>query len=171
MTEKAFVPHGFCLLADQPQPLGSYGHLWEIVDVRMGVSTDWDLHVALEMDGHSANVIFPNVVSYRAHDEREMLEYWGARAHEGVGVGSLYSVSESAYKSEIQAGGVTGLSFPLTHFLLAGNNICVEVLSTNPPEVRNNTASVAAPHVRRRRVLAASGSGKGGAAPLLRMFD
>jgi len=95
------LPSGFRLLDEQPDPPAGQGPLWEIVDVRFGEATQWDLWVVLESGERSLQVTFSRPVSCRTQEK----------------------------------GGVTGWSEPLTHYLVAGNNFCVEALTTSPPTV------------------------------------
>jgi len=69
-------------------------------------------------------------VSYRVHDERELAPYWYTRNNEGAPVAFAYEVGASPYLEELK-NGVTGLvEGPLRHFVLGGQNLCLEVLTT-----------------------------------------
>lgn len=109
--------------------------LWSITDVRFGHRQDWPLHVRLQRGSNAMKLIFESAVSFRAHDESEILGHWQQRTHEGVPVGTVYEIAESSYLNELSAG-VNGLArAPTKHFLVAGNDLCVEVLATAPPKV------------------------------------
>jgi len=127
------LPSGLTLFASQPPRTDRTGGLWEIIDVSYGHSTDWTLTARLEDEANSTEIRFPHIVSFRAHDEREMLDLWATRAKEGVGVGTIYVVADSPYRTELSEAGATGMCEPLTHYVIAGTNLCVEVLATVPP--------------------------------------
>ena len=122
------LPSGLALFVSQPPRTDRTGGLWEIIDVSYGHSTGWMLIARLEDQANSIEIRFPHIVSFRAHDEREMLNLWAARDKEGVSVGTLYVVADSSYKTEVGDGGVTGMCD-----VIAGTNLCVEVLATVPP--------------------------------------
>lgn len=109
------------------------GGPWTIVEVNFGHSTAWDLRLELEREGQAAQVVFADPVSFRVHDEGELLTYWVARDAQGVDIGTFYSLENSIVLQEFihEVGG----SKPLRHFLVAGSDTCVEVLGVQPPEV------------------------------------
>lgn len=69
-----------------------------------------------------------------------MLHYWSARSGEGVAVGGLYSVAESAYLTELSSG-VSSFERDLSHYLVLGDDICVEVIAYEPPQLIIRDAS------------------------------
>jgi hypothetical protein len=80
--------------------------------------------------------MFDDAASFRVQDEGEIVDYWGAREHEKVPVGTIYTIDESLYRSEFQNGGISGWSGILTHYLIAGYDACVEVLTKAEPVIR-----------------------------------
>ena len=105
-----------------------------ITDVRFGHRQGWPLELRLERNGSAIDVVFQDAVRFRAHDESEIIGHWLTRAEEGVDVGTIYAIESSTYKDEL-ASGAAALVAPLTHFLVAGYDLCVEVLSTSPPTI------------------------------------
>ena len=129
----------FTLLEEQPPSPASAKMLWEIVAVEYGRGTGWELAITMESDGQFILLTFANVVSFRAQDEGNMLEYWPIIKREGVAVGTIYEIGRSTYKDEFQANSVAGIAMPLTHYLVAGNNLCVEPL-TGPDDAPTMSA-------------------------------
>lgn len=126
---------GFTLLETQPPHPGDGRSLWEIVAVEFGHETDWSLRIEMEDGERKIAVAFPTVVSFRAQDESEMLFYWPTRDNEGVAIGTLYAIKHSLYKDEFREGGIASTAAEVTHYLVAGYNLCVEALATEPPSV------------------------------------
>jgi hypothetical protein len=108
--------------------------LWEIAEVSFGYSTDWDLRMRLKREEQYAQVIFANPVSFRVHDERELVSYWKARADQDVQIGTFYCLEGSGLVQQFEHNGFHG-NGRLNHFLVAGVDTCVEVIGTRPPVV------------------------------------
>ncbi|MDO9471839.1 MAG: hypothetical protein Q7J28_02200 [Caulobacter sp.] len=126
------MPKGFTLLDSAlGVPLHSR-NLFEVVGVRFGFEPYRQLQIELLASGWRGEITFDYPVSFRAHDEGEIIAYWTARAAEDVGVGTCFRIAKSDYLSELSQG-VSGLHEELTHYLVAGLDLCVEVLSTSPP--------------------------------------
>ena len=103
----------------------------DIVDVAYGRSSGWKLRIEVNEGGHTFSIIFPQPVSFRVQDEREMVDYWLARDLEKVPAGLLYSIAQSRYLDEFaQSPSVTHQ--PLIHLLITGYDTCVEVLTQTP---------------------------------------
>jgi hypothetical protein len=78
-------------------------------------------------------------VSFRAQHEGEIYHYWLARHQEGVGVGTVYLVTESSYLDEISKGGIAGLTDGgLNHY---SANMCVEVIAQVAPQLGTSSHS------------------------------
>lgn len=109
--------------------------LWDIVNIEFGHRSDWALKAELQFDRQRvADLVAHDVISFRVHDERELVDYWAQRNSEGVPVGTFYEIGESTYLAELSRG-VGALVGPLTHFLLCGRDTCLEVLSRALPKV------------------------------------
>jgi hypothetical protein len=127
------MPEGFSLLDDELNWPRIGRTLWDIVQVDYGHRTKWELRIELEHDGRLAEAVFDHVVSYRVHDEREIFQYWAALARENAPVGTIYVIQKSDYLNEIKRGSTGLVTKSLRHFLLAGMNICVEVIGSGNP--------------------------------------
>ncbi|MEO6340517.1 MAG: hypothetical protein ABIO39_10795 [Caulobacteraceae bacterium] len=105
----------------------------DFIHIEFGYPTGWLLVAEYEHPEGPLWVVVDNPVSYRVHDERELLDYWMRLGAEGVPAGVAYEIGESAYLAELKRG-VSGISMrPLRHFLFAGLNICLEVIATSTP--------------------------------------
>lgn len=114
--------------------------LWSIVDVRFGHPQGWALELTLEREASQLRLTFDRVVSFRAHDESEIINHWAARADERVAVGSVYRIGASTYLDEFAGGTAALIGLQFTHYLIAGFNLCVEVLASSPPAVELNVS-------------------------------
>jgi hypothetical protein len=109
--------------------------LWSIVDVRFGHLQDWPLELTLERNASRLGVVFRDVTSFRAHDESEIISHWVTRADEQVAVGSVYRLNASTYLDEFAGSTAALVGQQITHYLISGLDLCVEVLATSPPQV------------------------------------
>jgi hypothetical protein len=109
--------------------------LWSIVDVRFGSMQSWQLELRLEREATQLVVTFRDVISFRAHDESEITGHWAAREDEQVAVGSVYRIDASTYRDEFLESTAALAGQQLTHYLIAGFDLCVEVLASSLPEM------------------------------------
>ena len=116
---------GFKVFAEQPRPPRSSGGLLEIECVNWRLKKGL-LSIQLADAKGEVEVMFESPVSFRAQDEGDMLEYWGIRGAEGVDVATIYSIQKSDYLSDFKKCGVSSFTCELKHWLIAGNNLCVE---------------------------------------------
>lgn len=128
------MPSGFISLNNELGWRSLLGEHWDIISVQYGDNTEWQLLLQVEaLDGTREEVTFTDVVSFRVHDEAEIHHYWVARENEGAAASRVYIIRDSTYLDEI-ATGVSGRSDgPLIHYLVAGENTCVEVIGRSPP--------------------------------------
>ena len=131
---------GFKLLDDELGMPIPNTPLWSITDIRFGHLQDWPLEVALMRDAAQLNLIFRDVVSFRAQDESEILSHWAARGNEQVAVGSIYQIEQSAYLDEFSTSTSAITDLDIHHYLIAGYDLCVEVLATRPPELSQDVS-------------------------------
>jgi len=110
------------------------GWLGRVIDVRVGHVTDYALDIRLEQRSGDVILRFPSPLSFRVQEERDLMDYWCARSGEGVPVGVLYAIARSSYLDEF-AGTISGQTHVVTHYLVAGDDLCVEVLSDRSPEL------------------------------------
>lgn len=112
------------------------GHVsGDIVDIAYGWRTAWQLVAEYERAGGDLWVIFPSPVSFRVHDERELLPYWNQLAVEAVPPSSAYEIADSSYLTELRHGVTALTDEPLRHILLASQNICLEVVTARLPSL------------------------------------
>ena len=130
------MPSGFISLDAELGWPASFGEHWDIVGVRYGHRTQWQLRVDIEaLNGIEKTVTFTDPVSFRVQDEGEIVDYWVDREEEGAPVANVYTIESSRYVDEIQNGVTAGAIGPLTHYLIGGQNVCVEVIGRSPPEL------------------------------------
>lgn len=123
---------GFTLLND-----GGYQQnrrLGQIIGINYGYDTDYSLLITRETPGGESVIMFPAPLAYRVQDEGDLLDYWFVRDREGVAVGVLYTVDHSPYRSEF-AGTVSAQIFSFQHYLIARDDLCVEVMTEQPPQL------------------------------------
>lgn len=108
------------------------GNLFQFV---YGLKTGWKLVAEYDGEIGSAWVIVDDPISYRVHDERELISYWARRDEEGISPAFGYEISKSVYLDELSQG-VSGLvTGPLRHFLLGGQNQCLEIIASELPKI------------------------------------
>jgi hypothetical protein len=130
---------GFKLLdSELGIPLGQVTP-FQICEIHFGFEPHRELRISLGGDSLLKYILFDDPVSYRAQDERDMLEYWSARSQEKVSTGGIYQISESLYLSELSKG-VSSFERSLSHYLILGEDICVEVIAYEPPQMVFATA-------------------------------
>jgi hypothetical protein len=135
MGSSVIIPSEFSLFELQPPTPDDGDKLWEIMSVGFDIR-DWLLTLTLKSRANVIQVVVENVESFRAQDEGNMLEYWSERTKENAQVASFYILGKSPYLDEMQGASVAGLTCQLTHFLVAGNNLCVDVITRGSPKVR-----------------------------------
>lgn len=129
------TPSGFNSLDVQLGWRGGWKGGGDLFDIRHRPGVQRRLIAEYEGDSGSAWVVVEDPVSYRVCDERELLPYWDQRSEEGVRISFAYEIARSAYLDEM-ANGLTALSGGvLRHFLLSGQNLCLEVIATDLPEI------------------------------------
>ncbi|MCC0804961.1 hypothetical protein FPV16_01780 [Methylobacterium sp. W2] len=78
---------------------------------------------------------FHNVISFCAHDHTTITNYWIVRSEEKVAVGSIYQIGTSTYLDEFSQSTPALFGLQIIHYLIAGYDLCVEVLAIRPPEI------------------------------------
>lgn len=117
------------------------GRLGDFVQVDFGAATGWSL-VAEYDCGNSSVWMQATPVSYRVQDEGELISYWNRRKDEGISVAFAYEIETSPYLTEMRDG-VTSLSgTALRHFLLAGENTCLEIIAEQAPMILTQRPAV-----------------------------
>ena len=107
---------------------------FQISEVCFGFEPHGLLRIVLSGEKLLDHIVFDDPVSHRVQDERDMLDYWSARSREGVAIGGIYKIAESQYLSDLSKG-VSSFERSLTHYLVLGEDICVEVIAYEPPQI------------------------------------
>lgn len=130
------MPSGFVSLDAEMEWTSSFAEHWDIVGVQFGHRTEWQLRLEIgALEGGEKTVVFTDPVSFRVQDEGEIYTYWLDREREGAPIASVYSIMSSAYLDEISTGVSAQAIGPVTHYLIGGQNICVEVIGRSPPKL------------------------------------
>lgn len=125
---------GFRPIEDELGWAPAGGRLGDFVQVDFGSATGWSLIAEYDC-GDSSVWLQATPLSYRVHDESELINYWNLRKDEGVPVAFAYEIEVSPYLTEMRDG-VTSLSgTALRHLLFAGENTCVEIIAEQPPVI------------------------------------
>jgi hypothetical protein len=106
---------------------------WEVLEVGLGLTTGFDLHVELSRNGSRVRVVFKKPVCFRVQDSSDIVHYWQACAAENAQGGTFYLIEKSAFLDELSMG-ISAIGAPLKHFLIAGET-CVEVLGLTGPRI------------------------------------
>lgn len=129
------LPAGFVSIDQQIDWRGGPKDQGDLFQFAYGLRTGWKLIAEYDGEIGSAWVIVDVPISYRVHDERELIAYWARRDEEGILPAFGYEIAKSIYLEELSRG-VSGLvAGPLRHFLLGGQNQCLEVISNGLPQV------------------------------------
>ncbi|MEH6665889.1 MAG: hypothetical protein V7678_13645 [Brevundimonas sp.] len=116
-------------------------HLGDFVQVDFGTATGWSL-IAEYVYGNTSVWIQATPVSYRVHDESELIHYWNRRQEEDVLVAFAYEIEVSPYLDEMKNGVTSMIGTGLRHFLCAGQNTCVEIIAEQPPMILTQRPAV-----------------------------
>lgn len=128
-------PLGFASIDQQIGWRGGPKDQGDLFQFAYGLKTGWKLIAEYDGEIGSAWVVVDDPISYRVHDERELIAYWARRDEEGIPPAFGYEISKSIYLDELSRG-VSGLvTGPLRHFLLGGQNQCLEIISNELPKV------------------------------------
>ncbi|KQP16658.1 hypothetical protein ASF26_02170 [Methylobacterium sp. Leaf93] len=131
---------GFKLLDDAMRMPAPATPLWSIVDIRFAHLHDWPLQVMLEREASQLLLTFHDVLSFRANDHTAIANYWIVRSEEQVAVGSIYQIGTSTYLDEFSQSTSALGGLQIIHYLIAGYDLCVEVLAIRPPEIVVNVS-------------------------------
>ena len=138
------LPLGFASIDQQIDWRGGPKDQGDLFQFAYGIKTGWKLIAEYDGEIGSAWVIVDDLISYRVHDERELLAYGTRLDEEGVPPAFSYEISRSIYLDELSRG-VSGLvTAPLRHFLLAGQNQCLEIISHELPKVTYTRPAIGA---------------------------
>lgn len=125
---------GFRLLDHELGLSARSGAPFQIEEVRFGFEPARRLQITLGDREGLDHIVVDDPTSHRVQDERDMLDYWSARSGEGVGNGCVYQIAQSPYLSELSQG-VSSFERALVHYLILGEDICVEVIAYERPRL------------------------------------
>jgi hypothetical protein len=135
IADASALPFGFMSLDEQIGWRGGPKAEGDLFQFAYGLKTGWRLVAEYDGEAGSAWVVVEDPISYRVHDERELIPYWVRRDEEGAPVSFAYEIAKSVYLDELSQG-VTGLvNGPLRHFLLGGQNQCLEIIAREVPQI------------------------------------
>jgi len=110
----------------------------DIVQIDYGHRTGWVLIAEYETANGPLWITVDDPISHRAHDERELIDYWNQRSVEGAPIAVAYEIEASRYLDELRTG-LSGLTdMPLRHFLIGGQNLCLEVIASDLPNIHTS---------------------------------
>ncbi len=115
------------VLAGAEEPAG-----WTLTDVSFGSATNWVLVATFERRAKRVAIRFENPASVRITDEGDLLPLWSSLWSELSTGGLAYKVRRSDFLDWFDASS-GGLHGDVSHYLLAGADTCVEVLSNGAP--------------------------------------
>ena len=131
----ATLPSGFTSIDQKIDWRGAPRDAGDLFQFAYGSETAWKLVAEYDGEVGSAWVIANDPISYRVHDERELLAYWARRDEEGIPPAFGYEIARSIYLEEISRG-VSGFAgSPLRHFVFGGSNQCLEIIARELPKV------------------------------------
>ena len=105
---------------------------WTLTDVSFGSATNWVLVATFEHGAKRLAIRFDNPASVRITDEGDLLPVWSSLWSELSTGGLAYKVRQSDFLDWFKASS-GGLHGEVSHYLLAGSDACVEVISNEAP--------------------------------------
>gem|GEM_PF-5996396 len=89
----------------------------DFIQIDYGTGTGWSSLCEYSRSDGPLWIVFKRPVSYRVHDEREIVAYWHQRSEEGAPYAFAYEIEESAYLDELRTGVSGAIHNCLRHFL------------------------------------------------------
>lgn len=108
---------------------------WTLTDVSFGSKSNWVLVATFEHGANRVAIRFDNPASVRITDEGDLLPAWSSPWSELSTGGLAYKVRQSDFLDWFNASS-GGLHGEVSHYLLAGSDTCVEVISNAAPTCR-----------------------------------
>jgi hypothetical protein len=109
-----------------------------LMDVRYGADSDWNLIVRFSNGDEAVVVLVDRPIAFRVADEGDLIWYWSTLSKRSGPWGFAYEVEGSAWLAEYE-GSAACPNPAVKHYLFAGSDECLEVLSCAQPEVRRKT--------------------------------
>ena len=132
------MARGFRCIDEELGWPGPPGWIGDFVQIDFGHRTGGALVAEYTGPDQALWVLVEDPVSYRVHDERELVAYWTQRAEENAPIAFAYELEESAYLIELREGVSGMIGTPLRHFLMGGQNACLEVIARNLPTITSS---------------------------------
>ena len=105
-----------------------------LMNIRYGADSDWDLIAHFRYGDEAISVTVERPTAFRVTDEGNLMGYWSTIGDQGGPGGFVCELEGSAWLAEYE----TSTSVPdreVKHYLVAGSDDCLEVLSETEPVV------------------------------------
>lgn len=129
-------------LAGVAEPTG-----WTLTGVSFGSATNWGLIATFERGANRVAIRFENPASVRITDEGDLLSVWSSLWSELSTGGLVYKVRQSDFLDWFNTSS-SGLHGEVSHYLLAGADTCVEVISSAAPTAETDLDPASAAQLR-----------------------
>lgn len=106
-----------------------------LMDVRYGADSDWNLVAGFANGDEAISVVVERPTAFRVTDEGNLIWYWSMLGKQGGPWGFVYELAGSAWLAEYEASAASPDS-EVKHYLVAGSDECLEVLSWAKPVVQ-----------------------------------
>lgn len=106
-----------------------------LMDVRYGADSDWNLIAGFTNGDEAISVVVERPTAFRVTDEGNLMWYWSMLGKQGGPRGFVYELEGSAWLAEYEAS-AAGPDPEVKHYLVAGSDECLEVLSWAKPVVQ-----------------------------------
>lgn len=106
-----------------------------LIDVRYGADNDWNLIAHFSHGDEAISVSVERPTAFRVTDEGNLIWYWSMLGEQGGPWGFVYELEGSAWLAEYEAS-AAGPDPEVKHYLVAGSDECLEVLSWAKPVVQ-----------------------------------
>ncbi|MFN4042522.1 MAG: hypothetical protein ACK4I0_12745 [Brevundimonas sp.] len=107
----------------------------KLLDVRFGADSDWNLIARYSNADEAISVVVESPTAFRVTDEGNLIWYWSMLSRQGGPWGFVYELEGSAWLAEYESSAASPRS-EVKHYLVAGSDECLEVLSETQPVVQ-----------------------------------
>lgn len=106
-----------------------------LMNIRYGADSDWNLIAHFRNGDEAISVTVERPTAFRVTDEGNLLGYWSNIADQGGPGGFVYELEGSAWLAEFESSAADPY-LDVKHYLVAGSDDCLEVLSEVEPVVQ-----------------------------------
>jgi len=106
-----------------------------LLDVRYGADNDWNLTAHFSNGDEAISVSVERPTAFRVTDEGNLIWYWSMLGEQGGPWGFVYELEGTAWLTEYETS-AAGPDPGVKHYLVAGSDQCLEVLSSAKPVVQ-----------------------------------